>query len=199
MPLDGAPGRPLRIACDLDGTLADMSGSLRRAAARLFQDAELPDLTHDQIVELWAHIRDSDDFWSSLDEIEPGAVARLGALASQHGWELVFVTQRPDTAGESVRAQTEQWLESRGVMAPAVRVTTASRGQLAASLDVDVVLDDDAENCLAVATESKARPVLVWRGPPHLTPPGTARLGIHTVFSINEALDRLEQAASAGR
>jgi hypothetical protein len=176
-----------------------MSASLGRAAAQLFPGAPLRDLTHAQVVALWAHVRGSIDFWSSLDEVEPGAVARLASLTAAHGWELVFLTQRPDSAGEPVRAQTEQWLESRGVAAPSVQLTAGSRGQLAATLDIDIVIDDDAENCLAVATESKARPVLVWREPRQLMPPGAARLGIDTVFSMREALDRLEQSAFSRR
>jgi hypothetical protein len=189
----------MRIACDLDGTLADMGASLEHAATGLFPGTPMSGLTQAQIEALWAHVRASSNFWTSLEEIEPGAVARLAALAARHRWELVFLTQRPDTAGDSVRAQTAQWLAARGVPAPSVRVTTGSRGQLAALLAVDVVVDDDAENCLAVATESSARPMLVWREARRLLPPGAARLGIDTVFSMHEALDRLEQSASTRR
>jgi hypothetical protein len=55
------------------------------------------------------------------------------------------------------------------------------------------VLDDRPENCLDVATDSKATPILVWRDTPETVPPGAVRLGIKVVFSIAEALEHLRE------
>ena len=38
-----------------------------------------------------------------------------------------------------------------------------SRGKVAAALALDVVLDDRPENCLDVLSDSKAKPILIWR------------------------------------
>ncbi len=46
-------------------------------------------------------------------------------------------------------------------------------------------------------SESKARPILVWRDPIETVPPGAARLGIETVFSMADALRRVEEMVAA--
>ena len=186
---------PLRIACDLDGTLADMGAALQREAGRLF-GADAGDFqrrTGNQLRRLWEHVGEVETFWLSLPEIEPGGVARLAVLAALHRWEVLFLTQRPATAGETAQIQTQRWLEAHGFELPSVYVMEGSRGKLAAALGIDAVIDDRAENCVDVATESKARAFLVWREDPASVPSGAARLGIETVFSTADALDRLEQ------
>jgi len=226
----------LRIACDLDGTIADMEGALQREAEILYGDdvvlraagaahiegppdnSQLPTpnsqeeqgavavaterttakrvLSGRQLRQLWEHVAKIEDFWTTLREIEPGSVARLAAMRNQHRFEVIFLTQRPDTEGEITQLQTQRWLEAHGFELPSVFVLQSSRGKAAAALGLDVVLDDRPENCLEVATESKAKPLLVWRDPPETVPPGAARLGIETVFSIGEAFQRIETIAS---
>ena len=39
-------------------------------------------------------------------------------------------------------------------------------------------------NCLDVIADSKATPLLMWRGPRDTIPPGAGRLGIETVFAV---------------
>jgi hypothetical protein len=73
-----------------------------------------------------------------------------------------------------------------------VFVVSGSRGRVATALTLDAVIDDRPENCLDVATDSQATPILVWRDTRETVPPGAARPGIQVVFSIAEALDALE-------
>src|SRR5215212_4935842 len=189
----------LRIACDLDGTIADMDSALQREAERLFgpevnlqaiagerlesaEDVEgqigaestlAPPpplavsvgrpLTPREIRRLWQHVAGIDNFWISLGEIEPGAVARLSALATQYRWEIIFLTQRPRSAGETTQVQSQRWLKAHGFDLPSVMVMRGSRGKVAAALSLDVVLDDRPENCLDVIADSKAKPFLIWR------------------------------------
>ena len=218
----------LRVACDLDGTVADMEGALQREAEQLFgpdvvlrpagsahleapEDVETPPdglqavdssaekktLTPRQLRQLWEHVVTIDNFWTTLREIEPGSVARIAGLRAEHRLEVMFLTQRPDTAGEPAQLQTQRWLAAHGFEFPSVFVLHGSRGRAAAALHIDVVLDDRPENCLEVVTESKARPILVWREPIETVPPGAARLGIETVFSIADALQRIEDLIGA--
>jgi hypothetical protein len=214
----------LRIACDLDGTIADMEGALEREARQLFgpdvalrpagsahlekpvdDDAPGDDgltfdapaapkktLTTRQLHQLWTHVATVENFWTTLSEIEPGSVARLAAMRTSHKLEVMFLTQRPDTAGETTQLQTQRWLVAHGFDFPSVYVLRGSRGKAAAALDIDVVLDDRPANCLEVITESKARPILVWHDPVDTVPPGAARLGIETVLSMADALKRIE-------
>src|SRR6187455_80821 len=108
----------LRIACDLDGTIADMDSALQREAVRLFgpdvslravpgerlesaEDVEFQigdappasnrpvqaagrPLTRLEFRRLWQHVSAVENFWISLGEIEPGAVARLASLTARH-------------------------------------------------------------------------------------------------------------------
>src|SRR5437870_165794 len=111
----------MRLGFDLDGTLADMQAALAREAHRLFpvvDDSSLPRsaasdesppaeddsaetgeapaaaraLTARQQRELWAAVRARENFWETLDEIEPGALARLFRLVRDRKWELIFLT-----------------------------------------------------------------------------------------------------------
>jgi hypothetical protein len=221
----------LRVACDLDGTLADMELALQREAERLYgpnislrgvkvptvaEPAEDDDaagdparvksapptvspapeksgLTSRQMRRLWAHVLKLEDFWLSLSEIEPGSVARLSELASKHGWEVLFLTQRPASAGRTAQLQTQRWLKAHGFELPSVYVMTGSRGRVADALALDVVIDDRPENCLDVVTQSSARALLVWRDNRMPVPPAATGLGIEPVMSMTEALDVLER------
>ena len=256
----------LRIACDLDGTIADMDAALQREAKRLFgpevdlhadakrtesaedvegtiagADADVdrgegepldpargkghereqgwatPEeagmseqpvapqpvapsqsvtrpLTARELRQLWSHVTNVENFWTSLGEIEPGAVAKLYALAVQHRWEVLFLTQRPQSAGDLAQLQSQRWLQAHGFEWPSLFVMrTGSRGKVADALGLDAVIDDRPENCLDVATDSKAKPICVWRMHPDGVPPGIARTGIEVVYSMEQALARLEQ------
>jgi hypothetical protein len=217
----------LRIACDLDGTVADMDAALQRAAQHLFgadidlralperlesaedveghiaQDGDaVPapaaptttrrSLTSRELRQLWNHVRGVENFWMSLGEVEPGAVARLAALAAQHRWEVLFLTQRPSAAGETTQVQSQRWLRAHGFEFPSVMVMRGSRGKVAAALALDIVLDDRPENCLDVIGDSGAKPILIWRLGADQVPASVTRLGIEAALSMRDALDHLE-------
>ena len=184
----------LRIACDLDGTLADMDSALRRETEHIFGDeVSFAALTDREKRRVWTRVREIENFWVTLSEIEPGTVARLGALASFHGWQVLFLTQRPDTAGETAQVQSQRWLEAHGFELPSVYVMNGSRGKVAAALGLDCVLDDRPENCLDVVTDSKARALLVWREESKSVPRAAARHRIEVVSTTAAALDILQK------
>jgi hypothetical protein len=142
--------------------------------------------------ELWNAVRARVNFWETLDEIEPGALARLARLVSDRRWEVIFLTSRPETAGDSAQMQSHRWLAAHGFPAPSVFVVYGSRGKIASALQLDVLVDDRPENCLDVAIDSTARPILVWRGDEEKVPASARQLGIGAVNSIAECLDILE-------
>ena len=154
-------------------------------------------MTSRQERRLWRHVGLIEGFWESLAELEPGVIARLGALAAERRWEVIFLTKRPDTAGATAQVQTQRWLEARGFPLPSVFVVQGSRGRIAAALDLHIVVDDRPENCLDVVVDSKARAILVWREDEKLVPPGTRRLGIGVVKSTVECLDILAEVDSS--
>jgi hypothetical protein len=194
---------PLRIALDLDGVLADMEGRLARETERLFPQQAARNPRHRQAAgapsfqvhsgrpnRLWRHLQKVEDFWEQLEEVEPGALARLAELATKQRWEIIFLTSRPDSAGATVQTQTQRWLQARGFPLPSVYVVQGSRGRIAAALDLDVVVDDNPANCLDVVTDSRASAVLVWRQQTR-PPASTERYKIDVVASVAECLDRL--------
>jgi hypothetical protein len=154
-------------------------------------------MTARQQSRLWRHIESIDNFWETLDECEPGVIARLAALVTERRWEVIFLTKRPETAGATAQAQTQRWLVSKGYPLPSVFVVQRSRGRIAASLELDIVIDDRPENCLDVVVDSKARAILVWRPDMKVLPPSTKRLGIGVVSSVNQCLDILSELDKA--
>jgi len=217
---------PLRVAFDLDGTIADMHLVLRKEAERLFGEADLsktadrpgtdstanddvtaasapagkPEtskvmadmhLTGRQQMRLWEHVKTIENFWGGLPEMEPGIVARIAQTAATRRWEVLFLTTRPLVAGETVQIQSQRWLQAHGFPLPSVFVVQRSRGRIAEALELDAVVDDRPENCLDVAVDSKAKPILIWAGDPKRVPPGAKRLGVRVVSSIADALELL--------
>lgn len=203
----------LRVAFDLDGTVADMYGALRVEAERLFgagtrgavpsgalPDAVLPGpdvvgegLTARQQAELWDRVRQIGNFWTTLPELEPGIIARIAETADERRWEVLFITTRPPSAGETTQRQTQRWLEAHGFALPSVFVLQRSRGKLADALHLDAVVDDRPENCLDVAVDSKAKPLLIWPESGEAVPAGLRRMGVRPVPTISEALRFLKR------
>jgi hypothetical protein len=207
----------LRLGFDLDGVLADMNKALAREALKIFPgldphavetrprppDPDTPEgepgetaplslqLTDRQERQLWSAVKDIPNFWETLDETEPGIIARLAATAAARRWEVMFLTSRPRTAGDTVQVQSQRWLSRHGFSLPALYVVSTSRGRIAQALGLDVIVDDRPENCLDVAIESKARAILIWRGDENAVPASARRLGIGGVTSVAACLDLL--------
>ncbi len=140
---------------------------------------------------LWRHVETIPNFWETLQELEPGVIQRIAAMATDRRWEIIFLTKRPESAGATAQAQTQHWLEAKGFRLPSVFVVQGSRGRIAAALGLDVVVDDRPENCLDVVVDSKARAILVWRDDEKLLPVAARRLGIGVVKTVSECLEIL--------
>jgi uncharacterized HAD superfamily protein len=150
-------------------------------------------LTSRQQSQLWDHVKQIENFWSTLPELEPGIIARIAKTAFERQWEVIFLTTRPATAGELVQLQSQRWLEAHGFQYPSVFVVQRSRGKIADALQLDAFVDDRPENCLDIAVESKAKVILVWHGPLADVPAGAKRLGVQPVSAISEAIALLER------
>lgn len=186
--LHASTSRQLESAEDVESEISAGAG---------MSDAPLPakvqgrPLTRTELRQLWAHVREVENFWRSLGEIEPGAVAQLAALARGHRWDVIFLTQRPSSAGETTQLQSQRWLQVHGFELPSVYVN-GGRGQVARALSLDAVLDDRPENCLDVVADSEALPLLIWRHRRESLPPALRQTRIETMSSMREALERLE-------
>ncbi len=146
---------------------------------------------------VWHAIETTENFWTTLAPLEPDVVRHIAETAARHRWEVFFITQRPETLGETAQRQTQRWLAAQGFDLPSVVVTRGARGKLARALGLDYLVDDTAKNCVDVVADAKARVLLVDRsGDPRVA--GNARkLGVAVVASAGKALDVLERATTA--
>ena len=150
-------------------------------------------LTRRQQSAIWDEVRRTENFWESLPEIAPGTVSRIAATAEERRWEVIFITTRPDSGGDTTQRQSQRWLAAHGFPFPSVFVAPGSRGKIAAALSLDIVVDDRAENCLDVKLDSQARSVLVARDANPQTSSNAKRLGIDMVVSVAALLDELDE------
>jgi hypothetical protein len=146
---------------------------------------------------IWNAIQGTPDFWMTLQPIEKGAVRRIHALMLQHRWEVFFITQRPATDGDTVQRQTQRWLVKQGFDLPSVLVLGGSRGAAAGALRLTYHVDDSAQNCLDVVSDSRARPILIVPDNDATTIASARKLGIGTAQSLSECLDVLDKATTA--
>ena len=159
--------------------------------------ARFRSLSRRQQHDLWEAVRNTENFWESLKETEPGIIARLAQRARERRWEVIFITQRPSSAGDTTQIQTQRWLAAHGFDLPSVYVIKGTRGKVAEALSLDIVVDDRPENCLDVKLESRARAILVWNDDLDSLPPNARRLGIEPVTSLGECLDLLTDVPAA--
>lgn len=218
---------PMRIAFDMDGVLADLHTAYVKVAVELFPELDrafissadvgasppegdlapgehdIPDpsssvvLTAHQSDAIWARLTSKPDFWTTLKEIEQGAVARLAQEAESRRWDVLFITSRPRSLGATVQRQSQRWLESKGFPLPSVYVVHGSRGRVAQALSLDAVVDDRPDNCLDVALESHAAAILLWRGSQAAVPGSAKRLGIAVAPTVHACLDALIEAETS--
>jgi hypothetical protein len=113
----------------------------------------------------------------------------------QHRWEVVFITQRPATAGDTVQRQTQRWLVQQGFELPSVLVIGGSRGAAVHALRLTHHVDDSPQNCVDVKTDSRAMPILVVRGEDSAARQARS-LKMGVASSIGECLDVLENLSS---
>ena len=212
----------VRIGFDMDGVLADFATAFRDVETRLFGGtptvaAEAPEVEAQQEEAQeaaalppgsrrarcgGAATRCGTRFTARLisgrrcGRSDPGAVRRIHALMIRYRWEVFFITQRPATEGQTVQRQTQRWLVAQGFDLPSVLVISGSRGAAAAAIRLNFHVDDSAQNCLDVVSESRARPLLIVPEPDAVTEASAKRLKIGVARSIGEALDALEQRAS---
>jgi len=146
---------------------------------------------------VWRNIQSTPNFWLTLKPIDDDAVRRIHEMMLRHRWEVFFITQRPKTDGDTVQRQTQRWLVEQGFDLPSVLVLAGSRGAAAGALRLDYHVDDSAQNCLDVISDSRAKPILILPDADEVSVISARKMGVGTARSIAECLDILEQATRA--
>jgi len=149
----------MNIMFDMDGCLADFIYGFTSLAAVMFGCAVtrtseqpkwdgFPGITTRQINMVWERVKRSPDFWNRLDSlVDDPTFNRISDM--QHEHRVHFVTSRQ---GVSTHDQTVAWLEERGIMSPEVVIipSAASKGHMAAALQIEYAIDDKAGNAVYV-------------------------------------------------
>jgi hypothetical protein len=211
----------LRVGFDMDGVVADFASAFRDIECHLFgaditdpapsapeeEKEHTPDRNTNPAASkkesdrrrraVWDRIRAIPDFWTTLKPTDPVAVRQLHAQMLRCGWEVVFITQRPSTAGETVQRQTQRWLVQQGFDMPSVVVIAGSRGAAINALRLTHHVDDSPQNCVDVKTDSTAIPILIVRHPDDSAARQARKLGMRVAASISECLDLLVCASGA--
>ncbi len=192
----------LRVGFDIDGVLADFRTAFETIARGIGgapsggapepPEGDRPSTR--AIRRAWEIIARTPNWWTTLAPCEPGQIARLYELSRRLKWEVVFMTRRPDSAGEAVQFQTQWWLERHGFYLPTVLTVPGSRGELASALRLDVVVDDQLHNCVDIVGAAPTKAILILRAPGDEAARQQAlNHGIGVVASLAEALDVLEE------
>jgi hypothetical protein len=191
---------PLRLGFDVDGVLADFRSAFRVTARECLgpeaggnnnEGGKPSPLGQREVEKVWAHIARTSNWWMQVRPYEPAEIARLYAMARASRWEVFFLTKRPPSAGDPVQFQTQSWLEQQGYYLPAVLTVPGSRGELANSLRLDLVVDDQLINCAEIIGAGPTKTLLMLRDPdPTLATHATDR-GIGVVTCLAEALPAL--------
>ena len=185
----------LRLGVDVDGVLADFRSAFRAAARECLRRDMPPDtgdekatLSHPDIERIWTHIARTPNWWMRVRAYEPEEIANLYALARSGQWEVCFLTKRPASAGDAVQFQTQWWLEQQGFFLPAVITVPGSRGDLANSLRLDLVIDDQFVNCAEVIGAGPSRALLMLRDPDPAMQQHAIDRGVGVVSNLAETM-----------
>jgi hypothetical protein len=194
----------LRVGCDIDGVLADFRSTFFEMAAEVLPNrrktptGDLDVLSERDAHKVWKAIQQTPNWWLRVPPYEPQEISRLYRLARERRWEVFFMTARVGTAGDSAQFQTQWWLETQGFHLPSVMTMTGSRGDLAHSLRIDVLIDDQLMNCAEVIAASKSKAVLMLRVPESVSREQAQHAGIGVVDNLAEAIEVLERLDELG-
>jgi hypothetical protein len=191
----------LRVGFDLDGVLADFRSAFSDLARDVLHEEidaaggpEAQNRTPGDVERVWKAIAQSHNWWTTIKPFEPEQIARLYALAREGLWEVVFLTKRPPSSGDTVQFQTQWWLERYGYLLPSVITVPGSRGELANALRLDLIVDDQLINCAEILGASTTKAVLVLRdGEPEALRTHATSRGIGVVSTLEQAVDVVHQ------
>lgn len=186
----------MRIGLDIDGVLADFTGSYIGLMNELshkkidpgYPSKWLPPIwdfepsigfTKEDVIAAWVAIKSSTSFWEDLDCL-PGAFATLD-IDLDH--DVYYITARP---GINVKSQTEGWLATNLQVPNPTVLVSDNKGPLAVGLGLDVLIDDRDKNIIEVAAASPRTQCYILDYPYNSHVQETSN--IHRIYSVKQAL-----------
>ncbi len=158
----------MRIGCDIDGVLADWNTSFLRTLIRVSgKDATQPHphfmpstwwwpkelgFTEQDIQQALADAHASTQFWLSLTPYEHTRemLHKLHTLECE-GHDIYFITSR---SGNHAKRQTQDWLRHCGYHEHPTVLLSEDKASCARGLMLNLYLDDNIENVIAVGYQS---------------------------------------------
>ena len=147
----------LKVGVDIDDVLVDFVGAFRIEAERILgRDFSSPpgdwhfknwNVSKKEIHRVWDEIKDTTNWFFLNTWSYPDVPKNLPWLTENH--EVYFITSRIETAGSTIKRQSEMQLDEIGVNYPTVIVTT-KKGAISSVLDLQVFIDDKIDNLLQV-------------------------------------------------
>ena len=149
-----------RIGIDLDDVLCDFISEFTEIGHQLYEidrnlrpvDWEWSNyhLTKEQNDGIWKKIISTPNFWESLYLAEGASYNDMQKLASIPSIDLVFITARAATLGDSVQLQSAVWLHHNLGLAYPTVIVDNNKGPIAAALKLGYFIDDRPKNCLEI-------------------------------------------------
>jgi uncharacterized HAD superfamily protein len=155
----------LHFGIDVDEVCSDFTGAFAVKAAEVlgrdFSNCGWPEwdcakslgITKDEELKVWDAIKHSSDFNEQLSECprQPGFTAFLNDIFENRVANVTFVTARSEHVRgvTPTQRQTARWLANHGFENPTV-IVAHEKGEICKALGVNVFVDDNFRNCLAV-------------------------------------------------
>jgi hypothetical protein len=179
--------RPLTLAVDLDGVLADYTGAMRRVGGiapsapdpvtYTMRGPDNPGWFPDKAAWLAAHEQVTRNL-RDLDLLDPSAPETLRALSAE-GTHLVYLTARepvPGADAEKIVADTRAWLDDAGFPDAGNTVADPDKAGYLRSVGFDALLDDAPHNAETVRAAGGV--VIVRDQPYNRHVPGSRSLSV---------------------
>jgi len=187
----------MKIMVDLDGVLCDFNF----AFAHLMNGVEYKDVDlysenfpavwnwfphygwhPETTARAWAEVRECGFFWKLLQPY-PNAYEDLKHLSNLSKTnDIYFITNRP---GKTAKAESEEWLASRGIVNPTV-IVSDKKGLVCKGIGIDIAIDDSPDNLLDIFASSHATKCILFKRPYNV---GYWSYFWGTVTNVREALN----------
>lgn len=160
----------MRIGIDVDGVLSDTLVAIHRK----FKGWDTTKgwyggFTKEEFDAVWADAKNTHNFWMDIPVVQRFNHRLMIDLNSRH--DLYFITDRFDTVGGSAVRQTLDWISFNllaGYRSAGV-IVAKNKGPVAASIGLDMFIDDKPENCLEVESSAPSCKVYLCTLPHNLS------------------------------
>ena len=153
---------PVRVGVDIDGVMAPKNWTTPP----------------------W-HVRNG---WERRPVLDAEGLAELGHRARSDTWEVYAITARPTGPGSTTQQQTRRWLERHGAPELSVVIECGIRRDLVHALNLDWLVDDRLDHCVAAQLETSATGIWIEPHPAGEERAAAEAAGCVIAASLEEAV-----------